>query len=65
MSLPPDGTKVVALTVANEDEEVPAREVRGVLTTHPVPALDYVQCRVDGVPVDADTVRPAESAPVA
>ena len=58
--LPPDGTRVRAATYANEDDEVPAREVAGALSTHRVEWLDLTQCYVGGVQVDPDTVRPAE-----
>lgn len=57
MALPEDGTTVRAMTYANEDEEIPAREVKGELRTRRVEWLDRTQCYVDGVQVDPETVR--------
>jgi hypothetical protein len=61
MSLPEDGTHVEAMTFADEDDDIPARRVEGILTTHPVSWPEYTQCWVDGVQVDAATVRPMKA----
>ncbi len=57
MNVPPDGTEVDAMTFPNEDEEIPAREVRGRLSRTHVKALDYVQYVVGGIGVDPSTIR--------
>jgi len=54
--LPPDGTRVTAIVPLSIEYDRPAREVSGILSTRYVPALDYVQCWVDGVQVDPETV---------
>lgn len=55
--LPADGVTVTAMTYANEDEQIPAREVTGELSTRRVEWLNRTQCYVDGVQVDPETVR--------
>lgn len=61
--LPKDGTRVVAYTTPSIEYDRPAQRVEGVLLTRDVPALDYVQCWVDGVQVDEETVRVEEPSP--
>lgn len=56
--LPPDGTRVVAMTYPSEEYDRPAEEVCGVLTTRPSPFGPPPQCWVGGVQVDPATVRP-------
>jgi hypothetical protein len=49
--------RVTAMTWADDDREIPAREVTGELTVREVSA-DWHQSFVDGVLVDPDTIRP-------
>lgn len=49
------------MTYANKDEEIPAREVSGELTTRQVEWMNRTQCYVEGVQVDPDTVQLAQS----
>ena len=57
--LPPDGSEVVAMTYPSEEHDREAEEVRGVLRTVWVEALEYTQCWIGDVQVDPDTVRRA------
>lgn len=62
-TLPPNGTKVVAMTYPSIEYEREAKEVTGILHSVETPltkGLDTLpQCWVEGVQVDPDTVRPA------
>jgi hypothetical protein len=56
--------EVTAKTYADDDRELPAREVTGEHTTREVPALGYTQHLVGGVVVDPATIRPVPGKPV-
>lgn len=56
VELPPDGTRVKAMTYESIEYDREAEEVTGTLTTHPSPF--GTKCYVNGVIVDPDTVIP-------
>ena len=60
-NLPPDGSRVAAMTYESPDNNLPSRHVEGRLTSRYVSSLRYTQCLVDGMPVDPDTIRPLPS----
>jgi hypothetical protein len=47
---------VKAMTFADDDRELPPREVKGKLTSREVPTLGYTQFFVDGDQVDPETI---------
>jgi hypothetical protein len=56
-NLPPDGTEVTAMTYASDEYDRPAVEVRGILSTRYVEAMEYTQCWVGLQQVDPYTIR--------
>lgn len=48
--------EVSAMTYPDEERDVPAQKITGILTKRDVDSLDYVQFLIDGVPVDPDTI---------
>ena len=56
IKLPDDGSAVHAKTYPSLEYDLPARPVKGKLTTRFVPVFAYEQCWVDGVQVDPATV---------
>lgn len=55
LQLPPNGTKVTAMTYASLEYDREAEEVTGILVSEPGPF--GIQCEVDEVSVDPTTVR--------
>ena len=55
--LPPDGTRVSAVTIESVEYDRPASRVVGVLTTVPSPFTREPNCYVDGVGVEYDSVK--------
>jgi hypothetical protein len=53
--------EVEAYTRESIEYDRPPQKVRGTLTTHWVAPLNYLQHLVNGVPVNADTIRPIDN----
>jgi len=51
------GQEVMAMTYADDDRDLPPRQVRGELVTRYVPTLGYRQCWVNGIEVDPSTIK--------
>lgn len=57
--LPPDGTRVRAMTYDSAEYNTEAEEVTGVLTTSPSP-FGTPQCWINGIQVDPHTIEPID-----
>ncbi len=57
IALPPDGTRVRAVTIPSIEYDREAEEIEGILTTVPSPFTPTPNCYVDGLGVDEATVQ--------
>lgn len=58
--LPPEGTKVKAITLPSYEYESESREIEGILFTNPTPLSKTPNCYVDGISVDPKSVKASE-----
>lgn len=58
-TIPPDGSRVTAMTYGSMEHDTEPEKVAGVITTHPSP-FGTPQCWVNGVQVDPRTIEEEE-----